>query len=404
MRSSFENPWIRKNRVLTQILICSVAVNIGLALTLFVGRGIFQKEARVKVVGNLELPQVVADGVQRFFVKNFDELVSDLKDDTLIYDGYKIRDFALSCLVHFHYFDLEKAIGKACQEIRKMSFMNQVGGEVFTIDLFPELEAFHFDLIEQFIKSTSWPLTNAGLYVELKSRKDVPQSLKETMFALKPFQKITHAFYRYSGDVTPGGITHDDILALLLDGDIDLFTKVCETIECTPESIREMLLSYLHVGSKKAVELLLIYDADHVLHKLDDVDLKQMVALVQERSFVNFLFLKKLLCTFRSDALKKMAGMKLYELEGESIPEVYDHEVALKRFIPFLFNASKEEVLPPKKKEPTIFKAEQKVHIVQEGESLWRLSKQYDVDLEELKTVNGIADNSLWVGQRLRIP
>jgi len=45
-----------------------------------------------------------------------------------------------------------------------------------------------------------------------------------------------------------------------------------------------------------------------------------------------------------------------------------------------------------------------KYHIVQEGETLYRISLKYNVPLPVLKEVNNLKDNVLFVGQRLKIP
>jgi flagellum-specific peptidoglycan hydrolase FlgJ/LysM repeat protein len=42
-------------------------------------------------------------------------------------------------------------------------------------------------------------------------------------------------------------------------------------------------------------------------------------------------------------------------------------------------------------------------HTVQQGETLWRLSKQYGVTVDQLKTWNGLPDNTIKPGQQLRI-
>jgi LysM repeat protein len=45
-----------------------------------------------------------------------------------------------------------------------------------------------------------------------------------------------------------------------------------------------------------------------------------------------------------------------------------------------------------------------RVIIVREGETLWRLAKRYHVDLEELRQLNGLQNNRIVTGWRLRLP
>jgi murein DD-endopeptidase MepM/ murein hydrolase activator NlpD len=43
-------------------------------------------------------------------------------------------------------------------------------------------------------------------------------------------------------------------------------------------------------------------------------------------------------------------------------------------------------------------------HVVERGQTLWRISKAYGVSLTEIKEANGLRDNTILVGQKLFIP
>ncbi len=64
--------------------------------------------------------------------------------------------------------------------------------------------------------------------------------------------------------------------------------------------------------------------------------------------------------------------------------------------------------LPVTKVKPKIRKVSYKrvyiKHVVKKGETLYRISKKYNVSIEEIKKVNNIVGNSIRVGQVLRIP
>jgi len=53
-----------------------------------------------------------------------------------------------------------------------------------------------------------------------------------------------------------------------------------------------------------------------------------------------------------------------------------------------------------------VFKENKKyiTHIVKEGETLYRISKMYNTDIEEIKKLNNLSDNTISVGQVLKIP
>ncbi|HJR76024.1 MAG TPA: LysM peptidoglycan-binding domain-containing protein [Nitrospiraceae bacterium] len=67
------------------------------------------------------------------------------------------------------------------------------------------------------------------------------------------------------------------------------------------------------------------------------------------------------------------------------------------------------EMFPPETDLPAITDVPSKskrprVIVVREGETLWRLAKRHHVDLEELKQLNGLQDNRIVRGTRLRLP
>nr|WP_262711321.1 LysM peptidoglycan-binding domain-containing protein [Mariniflexile fucanivorans] len=46
---------------------------------------------------------------------------------------------------------------------------------------------------------------------------------------------------------------------------------------------------------------------------------------------------------------------------------------------------------------------ENRFHIVEKGETLYSISKQYDMTVSELQKINGLKDNALNVGQELQV-
>jgi LysM repeat protein len=59
----------------------------------------------------------------------------------------------------------------------------------------------------------------------------------------------------------------------------------------------------------------------------------------------------------------------------------------------------------PSKKDLKEFKKEDfKIYVVKEGDTLYSISLKYNVPLEVLKSLNGIKDNVIFVGQKLKIP
>ena len=52
---------------------------------------------------------------------------------------------------------------------------------------------------------------------------------------------------------------------------------------------------------------------------------------------------------------------------------------------------------------PTPVTTNASTYIVQPGETLWRISKMFNVSVDQLKALNGLPDNNIRIGQTLRI-
>jgi len=44
------------------------------------------------------------------------------------------------------------------------------------------------------------------------------------------------------------------------------------------------------------------------------------------------------------------------------------------------------------------------IHQVQDGDTLFAISQQYNADVEAIRALNGLPDNTIYAGQQLKIP
>ena len=44
------------------------------------------------------------------------------------------------------------------------------------------------------------------------------------------------------------------------------------------------------------------------------------------------------------------------------------------------------------------------IHLVQAGDTLFGISEQYNADVEAIRALNGLQDNTIYAGQELKIP
>lgn len=399
----FENPWIKKIRLLTKILIVSLGCNIILATSLITskmsGHHVFDHK-KTSVAKTLKLQPSNGEVVKNFFLCSFGELTTYLANDELLQDGYTKRDLALSCLVAFHHFDIERAVvGKHLQR-RKLSFVHVDGGEQFDLEVYPGLDETDFMLIQNFIKREKWPLTTEGLFEELKKEKDdvlLTSSLAQSFVSTSEFYTLYTLFRRKSDNVKAS-----EVLQMLLEGPWKFFeeftTEQKASPDLTQESMRNLLTKYVRCNIPSASLLWIKLDSDHVLHGLDDSLLKEVVEPIEENSTVTTIFLKQLLCSVRSDELREIAGRKLYAFENLTPPEPYDNNLALVKFLPAMF--AKERKDEPVKE----MTQERFMHTVKEGESLWKIAKKYRISIADIRKCNRLKSDKLRPGQKIEIP
>lgn len=400
----FENPWIKKIRLLTNILIISVACNIFFATTYFVNRTSSRQKSHQeppRQAKALKLQASNAEVVKSFFDCSFEALTEELASDELLQDGYTKRDLALACLSSFHHLDVDRAVvGKHLQR-RNLSFVHADGGEQFDLEVYPGLDSSDFQLIQNFIKREKWPLTTEGLFEELKKQKDglqLSSSLAQSFVSTSEFYTLYTLFRRKSDNVKAS-----EVLSMLLEGpwgDFEAFVKEQKASpNLTQESMRNLLTRYVNDGVASASNLWVKLDGEYVLRNLDDALLKEVVERLEENSQTNVVFLKQLLCSVRSDIVREMAGRKLYAFEGVTLNEPYDHNVALVKFLPAMFTKEKKV---EREVEPA---AEKRImHTVKEGESLWKIAKKYKVSIADIRNCNRLKSDRLRPGQKVEIP
>ncbi len=393
----FENPWIKKIRVLTHLLLLSIALNIGLA-TAFVthkvraGRALRPQNTLIRaakvIVSNAEV-------IKSFFNCTFDELVSELENRELVQDGYSRRDLALSCLVSYHHLDMKRALAGKEFQVRKYTFVHADGGEQFDLEVYPALDEADFQLILGFLKREKWPLTTEGLFEELKkesSEQNLTTSLAQSFVSTSEFYTLYTLFRRKNDNVKAS-----EVLKMILEGPWEFFNEFILLQKSAPnlteESMRNLLTKYVDHGAAEASLLWIKLDSEYVLRGLDDQFLKKVVEHIQVPSQQVIIFLKQLLLSVRSDELRELAGRKLYLFENLPVPEPYSHELALQQFD--LVAAVKE------KKEET---QQVLLHTVADGESLWKIAKKYRTSISDIREANQLKTDKLRPGQKIEIP
>jgi LysM repeat protein len=332
----------------------------------------FAHDSSVSEGVKLSNPSVLSS----FAKLSFRELVALLTNRELVEEGYAKRDLALSALVAFHHFNLEKALGASVQQKRDIFL------EHGSVDLYPGLSNEQFDAMIRFAYQEKWPLTSQGLFSLLQ--KNVKDETLASAFLITPESYALQLLFQK----TQSPQDPSTLLRLSLEGNwelLDSFAKEQQQLlDFSIEKRRRLLLSYLAHKSSTAAELLLKTDFSFVEKRLDDRGILDVLALLNHRTKEAEEFCQALANSSRSDAIRKASLTALSNFTG--IPVVVE-------------NISPVQSIAVVEETPTA-----RYHTVEAGESLWKIARQYKVKVDDVVLLNGIDKDKLYPGMTLMIP
>ncbi|HEX2582965.1 MAG TPA: LysM peptidoglycan-binding domain-containing protein [Chlamydiales bacterium] len=365
---------VKKFRMLNISLVISGALNIGF-IAAFVSNSL-QDRASLgfsdsKKTISLE-EKKLSNSAELFAMSKltFRELVTLLTNRDLVEEGYSKRDLALSALVAFHHFNLEKALGASIPQKREISWENE------SIALYPGLSEEAFAAVIRFAYEEKWPLTSKGLFFLLQ--KNIKEESLERAFMITPeFYAVQLLFQK-----TEAAQDSSTLLSLTLEGSWELLEQFAkeqqQLLDFSVEKRRRLLLSYLAHKSKVAAELLLKTDFAFSQKRLDDRGILDLLSLLTQRTEESEAFCLALAASPRSDAIRKASHDKMLLLTGA----------------------------PPAVSEvnPLPVLAQPRYHTVGPGESLWKIAREYKVKVDDIVLLNGIDKDKLYPGMTLKIP
>jgi hypothetical protein len=398
-----ENTWMRRSRWLTQALILSGALNIGLLAT-FVTFVLKERQGHLVLES---APQIGAESVKptnvqflrSYSLLPYPELISRLENKEMVEEGLTQRDLALACLIAFHHFNLDKALGGLPLQKKGVSFSNQEGHETVHLSVFPGLSDTQFAALSQYARTERWPLTTQGLFYELKRSGALRDPSLVATFALSPEYYSVYTLLTRSG--LP--LSKEQVLDLIGELQWDLLVSLNQeqrlTLDLSPDKRRTFLLSALSCHSKTAAALLVQYDLDFVAKRCSDSDVLTLLDLHSERTDPLELFTKELLISPRTEAVCRKAASLLYTWAQEEWKEPYDTLAAIQRFSPSLPVTLVKAELQTAKPAP-----KKRTHTVEPGDNLWKIARKYAVSVEEIKKVNRLETERLRPGKQIEIP
>lgn len=412
---SSENSWIRRTKWLTQALIISGALNIGLLAT-FIYFVLQDKQQSLAIESKPAMKEKsISTASNEQFLRAYSflpypELLLRLENKDPIEEGLTKRDLALACLAAFHHFNLERALGGIHLQKRMILLHHPESSESMEVSVFPGLADFHFQAILQYARTEKWPFTSQGLFYEIKrSLKPHDPSLLEAFYLSSEFHAVQTLF-------TKSGLplSFEKLIDLICQGDwevlADLATSQKQALDLSVQRRRVFLLHYLDHHSPLAAELLLRTDREYAVKHLSDTHILTLLDVLHEKTSELEIFAKELLLSPRTDAVRKRAATTLYTLAHEPLPEPYDYPQVLARFAPQSSISARQtdpQILahvPSGLKHSAEDFSKKRVHTVEPGDSLWKIARKYHVTVEEIMKVNDLETERLRLGRQLQIP
>lgn len=374
----------------------------------------------------------------------FEQLVDKLHDTQLVENGFTQRDLALAALVSFYHFDLTRALAGHTQPRQKRGFVCKASAEGKPVHwvAYPGLSEEQFNEIIRFIHTERWPITSKGLFVLLQNHQEA-KSVADAFLMTSEFLAVEMLFNR-----SHLSIQKRELLNVIREGSWKLlkefFQKQRVTNDLSEARRQKFLLDYIKQGSQAAAYLLLKTDQEFATKKLDDRDVLLILELLTTKTVESEKYALELLTSPRTNAVWMKSTARLYQYAGETIPERWSYQMALKRFAPHrliansldsvikssspasspapiataptktltpITSSNSIKKIPPipaipsnqVKPQPTVAPKDL-LYIVQEGDSLWKIARRFSVSIDGLKARNQLKTDLLKPGTVLKIP
>jgi LysM repeat protein len=457
---------LRKIRRLSQTLLISGALNMGV-LGLLSYWMIRENpptpycELMPASNGQQQMPLADCRGcvevVTQLYNQPFHQLVSRLNQIQVVENGYAERDLALSCLITFHHFDIQRALplDHQPQQKRLLTWMNSRTGKPVILPVYPNLTDKQFESIIHFAKTERWPMTAQGIFLLLQKQKNelnLDANLVETFTLMPEFWTVELLFSR--GDYP---IHKQKLLEILIESKWDVLRQFVDQQrqlhDLSDARRQKFLLDYVKDGSPSAAEWMLKTQWEFAVKKLDD---SQVIAILQllDKTVESERFAKEMLTSPRSTNVWRQASLSLYAYAKEDPPKEWNYQAILSHFVPEKLSEDKpisEGIPSPQATKGSLTTSENKdslslskkngasssknlmknapsvassvdktrstqsivlspppvfsqTYVVQEGDSLWKISRKFKVDLNKLKEFNKLQSDTLKPGLELKIP
>lgn len=376
----------KKNRWLVQSLILSVVLNlsfVGIFFYFLIKSNPLHFSFEPKVEFKTEKLPLGHSYLGKLKELSLNQLVELLYDKQVVEHGYRARDFSVAALAAFYDFDILRALGKRQVSQRQWVF------EEMTFTLYPDLTDSDFAALVSFAEVERYPFTTKGLLNQIENNDRDPDLL--AYFCHTPeFLTLETLFSRTKLPLSKG-----TLLGMVREGGWErlnaCYEKQKKQSDFSDAFRQELLLGYIEGGSKTAAYLLLLTDPEFAASRLEDRHVVQMLDLLDVKTQEASLFVEKILASPRREPVRKRAFQRLSDFCGDEVAGRYVPRPGEGQLRPVFRESPPAAPLPA-------------THIVQEGESLWSISRKYSVPIELLMEANQLQSTVIRPGKTLKIP
>lgn len=383
---------MKSQRWIFQSLILSVALNVtllGVFFYFFIHDSPLHFSYHPKEALHIGNPPVPTGFLKRLPAVAYEHLLELLNDERKMETGFKVCEIALGALALYHHFDVERALGRG--RLSKHLWKDEESRFL----IFPGLSRADFETLLCFARTERWPLTPQGLFERIRTEGlgNCDPELIHFFCHTSEFVVFETLFAR-----THVPIQKRNVLNVALEGGWEIFLAFSleeqRSIDFSSEMRQKVLLGAIDAGSKTAAYLLLMTDAQFALCQLDDNRLSQMLDLLTVKTAESCQFVQTVLASSRIESVRQKAMARMGEYAGTEpgIMAGHFYEKPGQKDLRPLFRQA-----PPAAPSPA-------VHIVQEGESLWLISRKYQISIDVLMQANQLSSSVIRPGKSLKIP
>lgn len=412
---------LRKLQLLTAALMLSMTINIGLGCALWRKSHLLPQVQFAQLISDqFEMGPANCHVLKQMSDWDYARLTIELSNQEVVEDGYSRGALALAVLIANFDFDIQRSMGTRALQKR---FVKIDEGKT-SYELIAGLDRSDFAQIQQFAHQERWPITAQGLHklIQQNVSEDRSSKNRDERHLLADAFMSSNVFACFER-LFPNDIPKSDLVTITQYLDWNQLAKILTSNLAPTHKVerhrawqrRQMLIDAVNRGCKTAAYMLILCDFDYTVRHTSDSDLAQLLCLLDTYTAEAMNVALGVLKSSRENNIRALAAKKAGDFLDIPLPREDQWKWLAQAF---LGNAHSGQRLWPidllqVDSEPVEIAAEdlepekpfgnERMHIVQRGDSLWKLSKKYGLSIQQLMALNDMTQDLLKIGQILQI-